>query len=99
MTPNSKQRPDPKRDLHKEFLGPRVQNFHPFRSTASHFQDIAHVINDFAIDFHVIIPKCHEIFKTWSIAKASINLYSPMVASALMKFDCHWLKTVRGLLF
>ena len=29
----------------------------------------------FPIDSHVKLSKCHEIFKTWSIAKKSNNLY------------------------
>ncbi len=60
--------------------------FHPFRSTASRFQDIVHFI---------IFPlnpmlKCQSItncFKLVPIAKKSNTLHSPIVANALMKFE------------
>ncbi len=34
--------PDPKSTPHMDFLGLRVQTFHPFHSTISRFQDIPH---------------------------------------------------------
>ncbi len=59
--------------------------FHPLLSKANCFQDILHFM--IYINYHVKIPKCHRIFKTWLIAKKSNSKYSPMVANVLMKFN------------
>ncbi len=72
--------------LHMDFLGPRIANFRLFRSTISHFQAIAHVI-----EFHVKISKCHKSFNIWHIAKIFIILYSRMTAFFIITF--FWLRS------
>ncbi len=63
----------------------RVPDFHPFRSTLSHFQIIAHFY-DFPIESHAKIPKCHKIFKTWPNVKKSNSLYSTMAVNVPITF-------------
>ena len=79
---------------HNTYIGPQVPNFHPFCSTVSHFQDIAH-FRIFPIDFHV---KNFKICNFWRIEKHQkfIILYSPMTALFITKFDSEWPKTVGG---
>ncbi len=69
-------------------VAPRVPNFHPFRSTISRFQDIAHL----PIDFHVKIPKCHNIFNSWQIAKR-LTLHSFMTVLLNIKLGPDQIKT------
>ncbi len=72
--------------------------FYPFRSTISRFRYNIHILG-FPIDSHVKISKCHNIFKTWPIAKKNDSLYSTMVANVLIKFGWHQMKTVGGEVF
>ncbi len=57
--------------------GPRIPNFHLFRSMIIRFRDIPHF--RLPIDFHVKISKCHIFLKLGH----SNSLYSTMVAKVL----------------
>ena len=72
--------------LRKQFLSPRVPNFHTLQFTINCFQDIAHFMI-FAIDDHAKMSKCHTVLKIYLITKIinRLSLYSLMVSNALMK--------------
>ncbi len=73
-------------------VGPRVLNFHLFRSTTSHFQDIA----QFTIFMSTLMSKFQICFSIYLIAKKVNPLYSTMVVNVFMKFAYDHMKTVGG---
>ncbi len=74
-----------KNTLHMPFIGLRVRNCHPFRSTVSCVQGIGHI----TIFPSTPILKFQSATKcfAWLIVKKSNSLYYPMVANVRMQFD------------
>ncbi len=77
------------------FLELRVPNFHPFRSTANTFQDIAHFMI-FPLNSILKFQSATYFLKLGWLPK---RLYSTMVVNGLMKIDWRWVKPVGGVAF
>ena len=78
---------DMKSTLHTTVRGPQVPNFHPFRSTISRFQDIAHL--RIPIDSHVKISKYHK-FKFLADQQ---NIYNFTFPYDYLIYDKVWLRS------